>query len=85
MTGPVVHDPTRPGWTCGSCGRDWPCDPAREQLVDEHRGDRIGLTIRMGNMLIDATHDGLSGRPEELYDRFVTWARRPRTAYRSMT
>ena len=29
------HQPKRPQWDCEACGKEWPCDPAREALRAE--------------------------------------------------
>ncbi|GIF07113.1 hypothetical protein [Actinoplanes siamensis] len=31
-----VHQPTWPDATCGTCGEEWPCEPAVGALVAEH-------------------------------------------------
>lgn len=71
MTG--GHEPARPAWTCGACGKDWPCDPAREALAVEHGPYRIALAVYMAGHLSNAVADGISG--PELYERFVAWTR----------
>ena len=73
MTG--GHLPDQPAWTCGSCGKDWPCDPAREALAVEYRDDVVMLSIWMGAQLGLAVME-IRPRPtpQELYHRFIAWA-----------
>jgi hypothetical protein len=67
------HDPARPSWDCRSCGKTWPCSPARESLVREM--DRVTLAIYMWLNLEDAVAE-LSATPAgELFDRFIAWTR----------
>ncbi|MFC0004728.1 hypothetical protein [Micromonospora siamensis] len=67
------HLPVPPGWTCGSCGADWPCPPKRDRLLHEYQVDRASLSVYLGSCLAAATED-LRGAPSPgLQDRFIGW------------
>ncbi|MEV6489299.1 hypothetical protein AB0M20_11820 [Actinoplanes sp. NPDC051633] len=72
---PAEHPPARPGWECRSCGRDWPCDPARERLRNEYADyptvTALYLSIQQHDYLDDTPNYSL----DELYERFFAWAR----------
>ncbi|MDT4990210.1 MAG: hypothetical protein QOH97_102 [Actinoplanes sp.] len=65
------HTPQRPAWDCGGCGRSWPCDPAREQLIAEM--DRINLSVYMWLNLEYAVSEIPAMPASELFDRFISW------------
>jgi hypothetical protein len=66
-----THLPLRPDWTCGGCGRPWPCPAARADLILAHLGDPAGLAATMMAWMRQAVDDGL---PEaELQPRFLAW------------
>ena len=65
------HTPDRPSWDCRSCGKAWPCDPAREDLVAEM--DRVGLAIYMWMNLEDAVMEVPRMPTSELFERFIAW------------
>ncbi|MEV0900321.1 hypothetical protein [Actinoplanes sp. NPDC049802] len=67
----VEHSPARPSWDCASCGRAWPCDPAREQLAREH--GRLDLAMIMWDHLEEAARDMPQAPASELFDRFLRW------------
>lgn len=69
------HHPARPSWDCVACGRPWPCDPARESLAS--RLDMIGLAMYGWDRLEEAAGELPGTPPGELFDRFVSWTRRP--------
>jgi hypothetical protein len=71
----VEHSAARPAWDCASCGRPWPCDPAREQLAVELGGTYLTLFLALD--LVDAARDNPRIPPSELYERFIAWTRRP--------
>jgi hypothetical protein len=71
------HVPDQPSWACSSCGKDWPCDPARERLTHDHRDDPVALSVWMGAQLGLAALEMERVTPEELYTRFVAWTRPP--------
>jgi hypothetical protein len=72
------HQSSRPSWDCRACEQPWPCDPARERLVQLY--GRTTLSIFMVDRLLQATHDLIEAPPAELFDRFLAWTRRPTTA-----
>jgi hypothetical protein len=65
------HSPARPSWDCLSCGRPWPCDPAREEL-SRHNG-RVDLAVTMWDYLEEAARDMPQTPASELFDRFLRW------------
>ncbi len=65
------HVAERPSWDCLSCGKPWPCDPARECLMAEM--DRVQLAIYMWANLDEAIPDMPKGLPSELFERFISW------------
>ena len=71
MSGPE-HIALRPSWDCGSCGKPWPCDPAREGMAAE---DPITRSIFLSLLLHEAAGDMPTAPPAELFERFVAWTR----------
>ena len=65
------HTWQRPSWHCRSCGRAWPCAPARARLTDG--ADRLSLAMYMWGNLDRAMTDLPPHPPAELFDRFVRW------------
>ncbi|TDC30284.1 hypothetical protein E1211_24500 [Micromonospora sp. 15K316] len=81
-SGPVSddHAPEPPGWSCGSCGEDWPCATKRSRLLQEY-GDRATLSVYLGSCLAAASEDLRSVSVTSLQDRFIGWLPRgPRNA-----
>ena len=70
------HLPRRPLWTCQVCGKDWPCDPARERLATEYVHDRVALVVLMVTYFEDYAFEVGVGPLNEAYERFIGWARR---------
>ncbi|WBB81551.1 flavin reductase [Micromonospora sp. WMMD882] len=68
------HTPCRPSWRCATCGAAWPCSPAKLGLLGRFRGDRVGLLVLLGELLVDAA--GELPADVDLCARFITWARR---------
>ncbi len=71
----MEHRPNRPSWDCGACGKDWPCDPAREELAAEYR-DGVQLAMVAWDYLEAFCHDQPAGPVGEMFDRFIAWTRR---------
>jgi hypothetical protein len=65
------HTAERPSWDCRSCGKPWPCDPAREALASEM--DRVQLAIFMWINLVEAVGDMPTGPASDLFERFIRW------------
>lgn len=65
------HLAERPSWRCRTCGRDWPCDPARARLAGEM--DRVRLATYMWANMDDAIPDMPGSPPAELFERFIGW------------
>jgi hypothetical protein len=65
------HVAERPSWDCRSCGKAWPCDPARERLISEL--DRVSLAIFMWIILEEAVGDLPREPASDLFERFVRW------------
>lgn len=70
--------PVRPDWYCGGCGAPWPCPTRCRELLAEHEGAAVALTVLMAGYYSDATWD-LADPPGELYRRFVGWTYGRRT------
>ncbi|MER7888413.1 hypothetical protein ABTX15_01130 [Micromonospora sp. NPDC094482] len=74
------HAPVPPGWSCGSCGDEWPCATRRSRLLQEY-GDRAMLSVYLGSCLAAATEDLRAAPVTSLQDRFIGWLPRgPRNA-----
>jgi hypothetical protein len=71
--GTVAHQPHRPSWDCDTCGKPWPCDPARERLISEGTGP--SLAILMWGHLEDAVLELPETPSGEVFDRFLAWTR----------
>jgi hypothetical protein len=71
------HVADRPSWDCRSCGKPWPCDPARENLLATM--DSLSLAMLAWLQLEAAAGDLPQIAPAELYERFLRWTRRPRS------
>ncbi|WP_436527665.1 hypothetical protein [Actinoplanes sp. HUAS TT8] len=69
--GTAEHLWERPSWECRSCGRPWPCEPARVILAAE--SDRISLALYMSGHLEQAVADLPKRPPHEMFDRFLRW------------
>ena len=73
------HLPMRPLWRCRACGAEWPCQPARLALLVEYRADRTALLVYLSTLMTEAGAQlsQLNGHalPENLTERFLTWAR----------
>lgn len=69
----IQHQPERPSWDCDTCGKAWPCDPARERLVAEGTGP--GLAMVMWDRLEAAVTELPSMPAAEFFDRFIAWTR----------
>lgn len=67
------HQPSRPSWTCGACGEEWPCPPAQEHLRTELSGTRLAMLMwtHLEHFALDAGPGPLSGA----FDRFIRWTR----------
>jgi hypothetical protein len=71
-----LHD--RPHWRCRVCSHPWPCEEARNRLLEEYRAYpsllKIYLSAQMYEALDDLAAHGQS-LPLNLYERFLAWAR----------
>ncbi|PZF99165.1 hypothetical protein [Micromonospora deserti] len=72
------HAPVTPGWTCGTCGAEWPCGPKRRQLLAEYHVDRAMLSVYLGSCLAAATQDLHAPPGTCLQERFIGWLPRGR-------
>lgn len=75
----LEHIPTRPGFDCSLCEEPWPCAPAKVQLAEEYIGARpalmMYLSLQLYDALTEAIHDHDWKQVDDLYDRFIAWAR----------
>jgi len=69
--------PAGPSWLCNGCGAPWPCLTKQRQLLAEFTDAPTSLTLYMAGRLSDAAGDRRDLPAEELYDRFLGWARGP--------
>lgn len=69
-----THLPQRPQWECESCGADWPCDPAREELAIG-TGGGSPLAILMWTHLEDFVRDTMTREFGGAFERFIGWTR----------
>jgi hypothetical protein len=69
--GALDHDPIRPSWDCGACGKPWPCGPARDRMIADL--DPVALAITMWHSLEEAVLELPGMPPAELFDRFISW------------
>ena len=77
-TARAEHLPVRPCWNCGTCGKPWPCAPARDQLRADFRGFPTTLTVYLAAQYNTALDDCLTAPadvPEDFYARFLSWTR----------
>lgn len=72
----VEHTAARPTWDCRVCARPWPCEPARERLLAEL--GETQLTMYAWTMLEAAAGELPTLTGLALFERFMTWTRRPR-------
>lgn len=68
------HLPKRPQWECEECGKDWPCDTAREELASRTDGGSA-LAILMWQHLEEFIRDTMSREFGEVFERFIGWTR----------
>jgi hypothetical protein len=69
----IEHQADKPSWDCGSGGRPWPCDPARERLRAEGAG--TPLAVLMSMYLEEAVAELPAAPPGEIFDWFIAWTR----------
>ncbi|GLH94964.1 flavin reductase [Phytohabitans aurantiacus] len=69
------HTPVRPAWTCATCGQDWPCASARDQLCEEYGEQRVNLAVYMATQLGHAAGELTTATTTQLYERFIAWTR----------
>jgi hypothetical protein len=65
------HIPQTPSWECQRCGKDWPCDPGREELA--LATTRTELARLSWAIFWQAAEDMPTVPAPELFDRFVRW------------
>jgi hypothetical protein len=70
----LTHQPARPTWDCSACGQEWPCDRAREELVQQ-TGGGTPLAIAAWGYLDDWVRDRGEGPFLEAFERFLHWTR----------
>ena len=69
----TVHNPIRPSWICGGCGREWPCETRRRELLAEYWNTSASLGIYMAAQFSDARVELPRTPPGVLYHRFLGW------------
>jgi hypothetical protein len=73
------HLPIRPSWTCSACGRPWPCDTARVDLLTGYADVPVALAVYLAGCFLEAVAGQPAVPSEKLYLRFLGWLqlRRP--------
>jgi prophage regulatory protein len=69
------HKPTRPTWSCRSCGEDWPCGPARGAGPPGNRDDidrQLQLSMAMWAFL--ESHYADDSTSPKAFEHFIGWA-----------
>ena len=72
----TTHVPDRRSWRCRDCQVPWPCDPARADMIANM--DRTARVIYVSLQMAEANEDQPHLSIEDLFDRFVYWARASR-------
>lgn len=54
------HPPLRPSWLCRKCGQVWPCEPAKEHIVESMNGDLVAVAVFMASSMTEAIHASTS-------------------------
>lgn len=72
----TTHIPDRPSWRCRDCRAHWPCAPARADMIETM--DRTARVIYVSLQMAEAGKDQPRLSAEELFARFIDWARAPR-------
>ncbi|GAB1689424.1 hypothetical protein [Krasilnikovia sp. M28-CT-15] len=79
----LTHTPLLPSYDCSCCGAPWPCGPAKVELFEEMRLNRIHVVLYLGAHLRGALDEAISDHDwshvDNLYERFVGWTKRPPT------
>lgn len=77
QAGSEDHLPVTPGWTCGTCGAEWPCATKRRRLLEEFRRDRAALGVYLASCLAAASDELRRVPVSVLQQRFTGWLPRP--------
>jgi hypothetical protein len=72
----TTHIPDRPSWRCRHCQAPWPCIPGRADM--NANMDRAARVIYLSLQMAQANEDQPHFTVEELFDRFLVWARASR-------
>lgn len=77
MVYPALHGPSRPSWTCTTCGEEWPCVPKKRQLAHLFGEDIRKLRRQMLAYALMAVTDLPHVPQEEIRERFIGWPGKP--------
>lgn len=69
----LEHIADRPSWDCKRCEKPWPCDPAREQMLNDKQTDPTQLRIYLWLHLEEAADQLPTMSFKEAIERFVGW------------
>jgi hypothetical protein len=72
---PTTHLPQRPIWLCRMCGGEWPCEPARERLLQDYESEPVSIAMLMWTQLEHYAFDKGEGPLSGAFDRFIAWTR----------
>jgi hypothetical protein len=67
-----AHRVERSAWRCAVDGAHWPCQPAKQQLIEAYR-DRAVLAALLGKLMARAADELGVADPTDLYRRFLAW------------
>jgi hypothetical protein len=76
------HGASRPLWIYAVCADEWPCPPARSDILDRYADDWVGAARQMTRLMDLAATDLGVADPTRLYKRFVRWTLGPDRACR---
>lgn len=67
----IEHTADRPTWYCRICHDEWPCEPARKELLNTHSPTR--LAALMWCYLETAAFEMPTMPVGDFFRRFVSW------------
>ncbi|RSM56814.1 hypothetical protein DMB66_32870 [Actinoplanes sp. ATCC 53533] len=73
-----AHQVRFPTWLCSYDGQQWPCEPARSDLLLDLGWIKVAIYCAV--LMERATKDLSSSTPKELWQRFIEWTEPPHEA-----
>lgn len=74
----ALHLPRRPLWACAGCETEWPCEPAKSELLFSYQGMPVSLSLFVAGQFVRALEDlsrldsGSPPDPRALFERFFS-------------